>query len=200
MVAVKISSHTWHRAEVRSIQVSLDSHVRPELIDVYYVDAGISDYVKFRNIRRLAAQFYELPIQAIECCLCDIEPAAPDQDEAAVKCFWSDEALQFFENFIFDKSDYVLEHVDDGGCNESRELSRNDDKPLVRLYEKLPDRLISVSDLMIERGYAKRKISTTQVSTDLPILLAQDVLKEDNHQTDENSSSSCSETLELCND
>lgn len=140
MVAVKISGHEWNRAEVRSLQVKLDGTVRPELVDVYYVDAGVSDYVKFRNIRRLATQFYKLAIQAIECNLCDIVPNGED---------WSEEAVEFFENFIFDKSSYMLEYVVE---------SKN---PLVRLFEKSTN--TSVSDVMIEKGFAKRKVSTVDI-------------------------------------
>lgn len=161
-----MSSHTWHRAEVRSIKVILDGTYRPELIDVYYIDAGVSDYVKFKNLRRLVSQFCELPMQAIECSLCDIVPGEEKQD-------WSDEALQFFESLIFDKSSYMLE------------LVAEDKLPLVRLVDK--SSLESVSQLMIEKGYARLKSTTSNQN------IGKTALENSNNEKVPYSSSSSSE-------
>ena len=142
MVAVRRRDNgytKWFRAEIKSTKVRLEGVDRPELIDVYYIDDGISDYVQLRDIRLLGSQFCELPMQAIECTTCEVRSKYAN---------WSEEAIGFFENFIFE--------VEYPGGREIEYLGARDSegRAIVRLFDKASQS--SVSDLLIEKGFAER--------------------------------------------
>lgn len=132
---------------MRSLEVKIDGVARPELIDIYYIDQGVSDYVKLKDMKRLATRFYETPMQAIECALDDI--ATVRDDWSADDDDWSDEAIQFFENFVFGSNCRLLEYI-----------SSTEKRVYARLFDK--DTQESISDLMIQKGFARPKIQLNQ--------------------------------------
>ena len=153
MVAVKRRDGDvtkWFRAEIKSTNVRLDDNERPELIDVYYIDEGISDYVKLRDIRLLDSQFFDLPMQAIECTACEVR---------SKYATWSEEAITFFENFIFE--------VEFPGGREIEYLGARDSngRVIVRLYDKASQ--ASLSDLLIEKDFAERLLIAKSPSVPL---------------------------------
>ena len=63
-------------------------------MDVYVVDYGDSTYLNLTDIRVLAHQFYDYPLQAIECHLHDVMLNDKYDD-------WSDEAIYYFEEITY---------------------------------------------------------------------------------------------------
>lgn len=103
-----------------------DTDPTDPLVDVYYVDFGDSDYLKLSEIRKLPDRFYELPLQAIECALDDIQ-LVEDEEE------WSEDAIDYFEEITYSGLWKTLElklikHSSVGKCSYI--------KPFVTLTDK----------------------------------------------------------------
>jgi endonuclease YncB( thermonuclease family) len=131
MVAAKSRMNTWHRGEVKGIEVEKN------LVDIYYVDYGDSDYVNFRDLRRLEPKFYELPLQAVEFRLDGIE--LPDEVKS-----WSEEAIIFFENVVYSSEIKSLELIS----------TDNSKKSSVRLFDY--EKNVSIADLLVDKGYCRK--------------------------------------------
>lgn len=101
LVACLKQNDLWQRAEIKGIKYSnssTDSEYENSessslLIDVYFVDFGDSNYLPASHLRFLLDEFYELPLQAVECCLHGIKAHK-----------WTDEALDFFEQLVYSNS------------------------------------------------------------------------------------------------
>lgn len=131
MVAAKSRMNTWHRGEVKGIEVEKN------LVDIYYVDYGDSDYVNLSDLRRLEPKFYELPLQAVEFRLDGIE--LPDDVKS-----WSEEAIIFFENVVYSSEIKSLELIS----------TDNSKKSSVRLYDY--EKNVSIADLLVDKGYCRK--------------------------------------------
>ena len=59
---------TWYRAVVKSSTEDTGE------VTVSYIDYGNEECVSVENLRKLEEKFVALPCQALECCLCDVEP------------------------------------------------------------------------------------------------------------------------------
>ena len=85
----------WYRAEVKGFQQT-DDFENPDnfLVDAYVIDYGDSAYLSLSEIKMLAHQFYDFPMQAIECNLYDVV--------LNEKCNeWTDESINYFENISY---------------------------------------------------------------------------------------------------
>lgn len=73
---------TWYRAVVKEKITESD-------MTVMFVDYGNRDVVSMNSIRRITNSFAQLPIQAVECFLIDIEPVSGSS--------WSNDAVTFLK-------------------------------------------------------------------------------------------------------
>ena len=89
-------------------------------------------------------------MQAIECTTCEVRSKYAN---------WSEEAIGFFENFIFE--------VEYPGGREIEYLGARDSegRAIVRLFDKASQS--SVSDLLIEKGFAERLLLAKSPSVPL---------------------------------
>jgi hypothetical protein len=97
LVACLKQNNLWQRAEIKGFKYSSIGESEYEstensspLIDVYFVDFGDSYYLPASHLRVLLNEFYELPFQAVECCLHGVEAHK-----------WSDESIGFFEQLVY---------------------------------------------------------------------------------------------------
>jgi tudor domain-containing protein 2 len=108
LVAARFNGTGWYRGEIKTIvkreelsdtnnntTFSDNTAVEQdnELIDLYYVDFGDSAYVEKSALRKLLTEFVELPCQAIQCSMNDIEPSESDK--------WNESAVDFFEDITY---------------------------------------------------------------------------------------------------
>lgn len=86
----------WYRGEVKGFKslAKEEEDVTTILIDIYIVDYGDSSYLRLDEIKMLAHEFYEFPMQALECHLHDIVLNDKFDD-------WSDEAIYYFEELTY---------------------------------------------------------------------------------------------------
>lgn len=111
-----------------------DTDPTDPLIDVYYVDFGDSDYLKLSEVRKLPDRFYELPLQAIECALDDIQLA---ENEAE----WPEDAIDYFEEITYSGLWKTLElklmkHSSVGTCTFIKPSVTLTDKKKVHKFRK----------------------------------------------------------------
>ena len=90
LVACKSTKNGWYRGEVKGLKTDTGK----TLIDIYFVDFGDCNYVEFNNIRKLQAQFFDLPMNAIECTLDDVEILSYEET-------WNEEAIDYFEEISY---------------------------------------------------------------------------------------------------
>ena len=91
LVACKSNKSGWFRGEVKGFSKEKKGK---DLIDVYMIDFGDSNYVELDRLRKLNEKFTELPMNAIECCLADVDPLKTGGN-------WSDQACDCFEEITF---------------------------------------------------------------------------------------------------
>lgn len=70
-----VDDNRWYRAEVARVSPLNETDVHETMLDLYFLDYGVSSYQKIKNIRRIPPKFLELKFQAIECSLSHIKPA-----------------------------------------------------------------------------------------------------------------------------
>ena len=70
---------TWYRAKV--LITGDDQCV------VYFVDYGNDESVPLNRLKQLSASYCALPVQAIECCLTDVEPDGNTWTKQSIECF-----------------------------------------------------------------------------------------------------------------
>lgn len=56
----------WYRAKI--------NRVFEDKVDLYYVDFGDSEWMPRSSVFEIRKEFLELPFQAVECSLADIQP------------------------------------------------------------------------------------------------------------------------------
>jgi hypothetical protein len=109
-----------------------------ELIDVYFVDFGYSEYVRLRDLRKLLNKFYELPMLAVECMLEDVcinNSSEKNENEQR----WPNESVDYFEEIVYSckrkplKLEFIRYTNSKDDANSLSEASR---KAMVRLYDR----------------------------------------------------------------
>ena len=141
LVGIQDTNGLWHRAEIKGFD-----EWNKELVDIYLVDSGESLFVEWRKLRRLHERFYEIPMQAIECSLDNVQ-----KNESGEK--WIEEEICHFEQMV-------------GSCNYKKLKMRlvkfyeekfnphfqQKPKPPVYFYDKIKN---CVNDILVQKGYAK---------------------------------------------
>lgn len=136
---------SWQRVKVNGFKEIKNT----KMVDGCYVDHGDSAYLDVRHLRKLPAQFFELPHQAIECKLQDVHLSIKDE-------FWSNDAVDYFEKITdaFYKKTLLLTFV------ESREETSDPNLLLRYMLPKkkvssvlLHDKEVSISDQLVKKGY-----------------------------------------------
>jgi hypothetical protein len=100
LIACEIE-HRWYRGEVKGFKAIDDdenSSVTDEnniSVDVYVVDFGESSYLHFKEIKSLSHEFYDFPLQAIECYLYNTKLNTKKYDD------WPEESLYYFEEITY---------------------------------------------------------------------------------------------------
>ncbi|CAD5120174.1 unnamed protein product [Dimorphilus gyrociliatus] len=120
----------WYRARVNDIA--------DNKIDLYFVDYGDSEWVRFpEDVRKLPKAVENCEYQAVECCLANVIPI----DE------WTDEASQFFEELTACakwQPRYLVEY----------KQKSEDGYKLVSLFDSLEGQPKCLENYLVQRNYA----------------------------------------------
>ena len=90
----------WYRGEVKGFKATDDNEntsvadANNISVDVYIVDFGESAYLQFNDIKSLSHEFYDFPLQAIECYLFGTKLNTKYDD-------WPEESLFYFEEITY---------------------------------------------------------------------------------------------------
>ncbi|XP_074614107.1 tudor domain-containing 6-like isoform X2 [Acropora palmata] len=125
---------TWYRAVVKEKITESD-------MMVVFVDYGNQDVVSMDSIRRIRNSFAQLPIQAVECFLVDIEPVSGS--------IWSSDAATFLKQRLTAQVTEAF-FAEFGTCRQGQSFG-------VKLFEVGPDRQPGkpVAEDMVKRGLAR---------------------------------------------
>lgn len=138
MVAGNFNGESWHRAEIKGFKSKKNSQNQMDkLIDVYYVDFGDSAYLDIKEIRKLPENFYELPLQAIECSLADVELNELDE-------YWQEDVINEFEDIVHSCKWKPL---------QMKLVKKNSPRLLVTLYDKAKGSCIT--EVLVKKGHCK---------------------------------------------
>lgn len=86
----------WYRGEVKGFK-ALENENEDEtniLIDLYIVDFGDSSYLHLNEVKFLAHEFYDFPMQAVECVMHNMKLNKKHDD-------WTDESIYYFEEITY---------------------------------------------------------------------------------------------------
>ncbi|XP_013419646.1 uncharacterized protein LOC106180249 [Lingula anatina] len=133
--------NNWYRARV--VQ-QMDGG----LYDVYFVDFGDSIYVAVEKLRKLRADFLQLPFQAVECSLASVEPAQDDSGQTR----WSDQAVDAFETLTYCAQWKVL----NARATELLPTDTGTSIPSLELVDTNSEQDIDIGEELIKRGFAVR--------------------------------------------
>ena len=78
----------WYRAQILSVDAETEE------VEVYFIDYGNGETMTWRSMKVIPEEFCELPAQALQCRLADIEP---------VGRVWSNEAVDVLKELILDR-------------------------------------------------------------------------------------------------
>ncbi len=85
LVAGSYENSSWFRVEIQGYKFMNNK----KMLDVFYVDYGNCEYLDVKDLRRLPEKFNELPWQAIESSLDNINEEN-----------WTEESIVFFEKIV----------------------------------------------------------------------------------------------------
>ncbi|KAJ8680678.1 hypothetical protein QAD02_016465 [Eretmocerus hayati] len=161
VVAAKFSvDNKWYRGEV------IDD-LQNNLYNVYFVDFGDKEKVDHEGIFELRTDFLSLRYQAIECSLAGVKPREEEWSMAACETFFLLSSVAQWQPCMAKITGYKKRAAQSG--SSKREGSPI---PLVELYEKRGDQLLSIGQELIKRNVASpaenEPSSATDVSVSLP--------------------------------
>ncbi|XP_077864705.1 tudor domain-containing protein 1-like [Saccoglossus kowalevskii] len=132
-----MDDQSWSRAEV------LD--VKPNFVDVKYIDFGNQETVPLSCVRPLTDLFAKLPIQAFKCKLADIQPTCDA---------WNPDAVELMQNLTGMGTKRLLAQV----TNNAGDVTE------LTLVDKTPSEDIDIAGKLVEAGVATR-VSSNVIET-----------------------------------
>lgn len=135
---------SWYRGEISEI-------ISPTEVRIFYLDFGDTGTVLTVNVKELRKEFCQLPFQAIECCLANIQPKDMK---------WCKVACDVFEKISFCAEWKVL---------MARIVCYKNGIPCIELFNTNGDQDINIEEELVKQDHAvyKKKLRRDEVK-DIP--------------------------------
>jgi len=131
-----LADNHWYRARIKSVNSSQQPNVIPTWenglpVEVHYIDYGNTECLPLSRLRKMKAQFLQVPELAVPCSLVDIVP--PNK-----QTYWPVNSIKAFNSLVGDKPmlmnirsrfDGRL-YVDLRRPDDPERLARNDERPV----------------------------------------------------------------------
>ncbi|XP_017858547.1 PREDICTED: tudor and KH domain-containing protein [Drosophila arizonae] len=145
----------WYRAEIVDIMPN-QYNPNEQVIDLYFVDYGDSEYISPADICELRTDFLTLRFQAVECFLANVKSTIPDEPNT-----WQKASISKFEEFT-EVAHWrkliarVVTYKERPKVTSAANASARDGTPLpgVELVDPTEGAEMNIGDMLIMQGYA----------------------------------------------
>ncbi|TDG49928.1 hypothetical protein AWZ03_003704 [Drosophila navojoa] len=145
----------WYRAEIVDIMPN-QYNPNEQVIDLYFVDYGDSEYISPADICELRTDFLTLRFQAVECFLANVKSTIVDEPNT-----WQKASISKFEEFT-EVAHWrkliarVVTYKERPKVTSAANASTRDGTPLpgVELFDPTEGGEVNIGDMLIMQGYA----------------------------------------------